>query len=81
MGRKERNADLFEEINRRRIEEIALKPVPISLTDQEADLLNHPVAGEVEACQLDLDEQPVRLSRGVEDRRRGHQVSWVDPQP
>lgn len=43
MGGNRRYAHIYDELGRRRIEEIALKPTPISLTPEELDVEHHPV--------------------------------------
>jgi hypothetical protein len=48
MGQSRRHGDLFDELGRQRIEEIALRPTPVSLSAEELDADAHPVksAGE-----------------------------------
>ena len=43
MGQSRRNSELFDELRRQRIEEIALRPTPVSLTPEELDVDEHPV--------------------------------------
>jgi len=43
MGQSRRHGDLFDELGRQRIEEIALRPTPVSLTPEELNVDDHPV--------------------------------------
>lgn len=43
MGHNRRHEELFDELNRRRLEEVLIRPQPISLSPEELDVGRYPV--------------------------------------
>lgn len=74
MGHNRRYEHIFDELGRRRIEEVAIRPQPVSLSDDELDVERHPVRRGREPLPV---RAWVRYPETVVDVR-AEAIEWTD---
>ncbi|NQX14255.1 hypothetical protein HQQ80_21740 [Microbacteriaceae bacterium VKM Ac-2855] len=80
MGSNRRYADHYDHLMDKRLAEVALKPVPISLTPEELDLTHNPArrgaAVKVQAWVRFAEQPVVTEAYAVEWNDRGVRIEW-----